>query len=236
MKSDQQNYEALLHYNAAFIGGFFALYTVLSRSGLLGSAQTSNMLYIVSDIIGKNPLDFLIRIGSFFFYIAGFVLISWLPEHTDRDMKTISMWIDILVMLVIGFFPEDADPVLCLYPVFFALAFQWCAFKGAYGYVSATIFSTNNLRQFTTALTSYIMHKDPDMKIKMSFFGITLITYHTGAALAFVLWRIYSVRAIWFGILPALSVLSLIALYQRGKLQSLKGMFAKKKLFPAHLS
>lgn len=236
MKSDQQHYEALLHYNVAFIGGFFALYTVLSRAGLLGSAQTSNMLYMVRDLVGKNPLDFLIRIGSFFFYIAGFVLITWLPEHTNRDLKAISMWIDILVMLIIGFFPEDADPILSLYPVFFALAFQWCAFKGAYGYVSATIFSTNNLRQFTTAFTSYLMHKNPDMKIKMTFFGITLITYHVGAALAFLLWRIYSVRAIWFGMIPALGVLSLIALYQHQKLPVLKTLFFKKRLTPVHTS
>jgi len=51
------------------------------------------------------------------------------------------------------------NPVLGLYPIFFAMAFQWCSFKGIGGYNSATVFSTNNLRQFVSAVTLFADEK-----------------------------------------------------------------------------
>ena len=72
------------------------------------------------------------------------------------DLHYISIGIDILACLLLAGLPEQMDPVLALYPMFFATAVQWLAFTGAAGYNSATIFSTNNLRQCFASLSEYL--------------------------------------------------------------------------------
>ena len=60
----RKNHEMLLHFVMAFIGGYFGLYAIVARNDLFGSAQTSNLIYLVQDIVGGRPLDFVIRIGA----------------------------------------------------------------------------------------------------------------------------------------------------------------------------
>src|SRR5699024_11733141 len=59
------------------------------------------------------------------------------------------------------------------------LAFQWCIFKGAMGYTSSTIFSTNNIKQTVVSLTEYFLIQDTTIKQeklkKGCFFGGTLL-------------------------------------------------------------
>ena len=45
----------LLHFVMAFIGGYFGLYAIVARNDLFGSAQTSNLIYLVQDIVGGRP-------------------------------------------------------------------------------------------------------------------------------------------------------------------------------------
>ena len=40
-----------------------------------------------------------------------------------------------MAAVAVGCFPEDITPVLGLYPLFFAMAFQWNSFSGADGFV-----------------------------------------------------------------------------------------------------
>ncbi len=54
----RKNHEMLLHFVMAFIGGYFGLYAIVARNDLFGSAQTSNLIYLVQDILGGRPLDF----------------------------------------------------------------------------------------------------------------------------------------------------------------------------------
>ncbi len=43
----RKNHEMLLHFVMAFIGGYFGLYAIVARNDLFGSAQTSNLIYLV---------------------------------------------------------------------------------------------------------------------------------------------------------------------------------------------
>lgn len=203
------NHEALLHYTLSFIGGFLGLYSILSRCELFGSAQTGNLLYLVRDILGANFSDFLFRIGALVLYAAAIALTVWLPERFGLDLKMPSILIDGAVILMLGFFPEDMNPVLGLYPVFFAMAFQWCSFRGACGYVSSTTFSTNNLRQFTTATTQFLIFKEKEYLQKARFFGITLLAFHAGAAVSYALWSLWRIHSVWCCLIPLTGALML---------------------------
>ena len=148
----------LLHFVMAFIGGYFGLYAIVARNDLFGSAQTSNLIYLVQDILGGRPVDFVIRIGALVLYSTAVALSVWLPKHTAVNNKILSILIDGGAAILLGFLPKDMNPVLGLYPIFFAMAFQWCSFKGIGGYNSSTVFSTNNLRQFVSAVTLFAEH------------------------------------------------------------------------------
>lgn len=68
----------------------------------------------------------------------------------------------------------------------FAMAIQWCSFKGGDGFTCSTIFSTNNLRQFTTSMTEYLCSKDPDALRKWKFFASVLLCFHFGVIVSYL--------------------------------------------------
>lgn len=41
----------LLHYTMSFVGEIFAIYSLLERSNVFGSAETSNMILLVNDFL-----------------------------------------------------------------------------------------------------------------------------------------------------------------------------------------
>ena len=194
--------DAFTHYMVSFIGGYFGIYAIISRSDFFGSAQTSNLIYLAMDLLGRNLTDLIIRLFALFFYVSAIVLNIRLAEQHRFHIKKLSMIINAAAIVVLGFLPAEMNPVIALYPVFFAMAFQWCSFKGYKEYGSATVFSTNNLRQFVTALTLYFSRKDVIQREKAAFYGFTLLSFHLGATACFFLLQVFHIRSIWFCMIP----------------------------------
>ena len=138
----EMKYRFLIHYTLSFIGGYLGLYAIVSRADLFGNAQTANLLGVVRDIIGRDFSDMMLRVGALLIYMTAVILTVWIPEHFSTDLRFISIGIDICAVLLLGFLPARMSPVVALYPVFFAMPFQWCTFKAPGGYNSSTIFST----------------------------------------------------------------------------------------------
>lgn len=190
-----------IHYNMALIGGFLGAYGVVSR-GNFPSAQTGNMISILTMAIGRKPLDFLIHVGALVIYVAAIVLCTWLPKHAKIRLPQLSLAVSSIAAVLMTMIPMNADPILSLYPLFFATAFQWCSFKGARGFTCATIFSTNNLRQFSSAAVEVWLNHDDSFLDKFRFFGGTLLSFHTGAATAIFLTLAFEEKASLFCLLP----------------------------------
>ena len=207
----EMKYRFLIHYTLSIIGGYLGLYAIVSRADVFGNAQTANLLGVVRDLIGRDFSDMLLRIGALLIYVTAVILTVWIPEHFSTDLRFISIGIDIFAILLLGFFPSGMSPVVALYPVFFAMPFQWCTFKAPGGYNSSTIFSTNNLRQFTTAVTQFLMKKDTAQRDKAKFYGMTLLSFHTGAALSLILYMAYGLSGVWLCLIPAFYAVWLIA-------------------------
>ena len=96
------------------------------------------------------------------------------------------------------------NPVLALYPMFFATAVQWLAFTGAAGYNSATIFSTNNLRQCFASLSEYLYEHKAEQKRKCIFYAGTLLCFHLGVLYCWACLRFFGVQSI-YACLPLLA-------------------------------
>lgn len=198
-------YDSVLHYNLAFIGGFLGIYCILQRSDFLGAAQTSNMIYLVSHLLGKDYIDVLLRAGAMILYAFSISLTVLIPAKTTINIKTLSILIDAAAVGIMGVMPDKMNAVLGLYPVFFAMAFQWNTFKGAKGYISSSIFSTNNLRQFSISLTNFVMTKKEEHLDRAKFYGCTLLSFHIGVAFSYVVWKIFFVHSVWFCFVPVIS-------------------------------
>lgn len=199
---NEKKYETPLHYMMAFTGGFFGVYAILSFCDLFGNAQTANMIYFVTDLLGRNFADAFLRIGGALLFMAAIALTVYLPKHCRINLQVVSIFLDALAAVTIGLLPSDINPVLALYPFFFATAFQWNSFKGAKGFASSTLFSTNNLKQFTMAVTEVFLNKDKTHTVKAKFFGCTLLFFHVGVACSFIARTLIGPKSIWCALVP----------------------------------
>lgn len=186
----------------AFIGGYMGAYALLNRADVFGNAQTSNLIHIVLSILGGNLGELLIRIGGLVLYMAGVALVTVWPKVTRIHVHFLAVAVDAAALVILGLLPKEMDIILSLYPIFFAAAVQWSAFPGVYGYNCSTIFSTNNLKQFTAATTEYLCSRESRHAHKAKFYGSVLLSYHLGVAISYAACMECGVRAAWIGMAP----------------------------------
>lgn len=175
--------ETWAHHAMAAAGGFFGVYALLTRGGTFGSSETSNLIYLVVSGLDGTWGPALIRLGGTACYIAGIVFAVLLRRYGRRPQAQIlSISVDFAACLLLAWIPAETDPILALYPMFFATAVQWVSFSQAAGYNCATIFSTNNLRQFTEGVTEFLCTRKAEQLRKLKFYGGTLACFHLGVA------------------------------------------------------
>lgn len=199
--------EECLHYAMALNGGFMGAYALLNRGEIFGSAQTANLIHIVLDLAELDWMSLLLHLGALLLFTGAIVLSIWVAEHTCHDLKKICVLLELPVVLVLGFFPAEMTHIIALYPVFFIMAFQWCSFTGLKGYTCSTTFSTNNLKQFVTALCTYAEHRNRCDLEKARIYGLTLLNFHIGVTLSFFATRLWGVHAVWCCTAPLSAVL-----------------------------
>ena len=212
--------EQRIFYIVCVFGGYLGGYALLSRCDVLGAAQTSNMAGIVLSVLGTNLTDFAIRLGAMLLYGAALALTVLIRLRTHLDLRTISIAVSLLGVLILNFIPSGIDNVLGLYPVFFILAFQWNTFTGAKGYSSSCIFSTNNFRQTVCSFVDYIYTKSPSSLVKARFFAGSLIFYHIGVAASFFGDMVLGIHSVTFAIIPLIA--AFFEIYADGKTFFLK--------------
>ena len=206
----EQRRERYLHNLMAVIGGFFGGYAILNRCDILGSAQTANLLSMTLKLLGGDLREVLIRLGAAALYACAIALSILVPEYLGWDLQCFSIACTAAVSMLLGVLPAEMDPVLGLYPIFFVMALQWCAFKGCGKYVSSTIFSTNNLRQCTTGFAEYLYSRESEALRRGIFYGKVLLSFHFGVAVCFLFCSRFHLAGAWAGLLPVCTALVLV--------------------------
>lgn len=211
--NDQNKSDLYLHSIMCLIGGFIGGYAILNRCGNLGSAQTSNLIYVVICFLGSNIYEFIIRILGIILYIAGIEIYVYLKNKTNINVQRYGIYVIMTGCIILNFIPITNDPIVGLLPIFFMMSTQWSIYHGANGYNSSTIFSTNNLRQAVLAAGEYICSKDKKQIEKAKFFANSLLWYHLGVAFSFFACRYFNVHASLFCFIPA--GISLLITYKK---------------------
>lgn len=204
----KKNRDIILHSIMCSIGGFMGGYAVLCR-GNLGSAQTINMIDIVLAIVGKNTGELLVRSIGLFLYIMGIELVVLLSKKTKVNLQRYSIYVDMAGFLVLTMIPEQADKVVGILPVFFMLSTQWNVFHGVRGYNSATVFSTNNLRQTLLALNEYAFSRDRKQLDKALYYINTLFWFHINIVFSYFAVKSFSIHASLFAFVYAVPALAI---------------------------
>lgn len=202
--SENDHIDFYRHLAFCTVGGFFGAYAVLVHSGVMGNAQTMNLLEMVIDLLRWQLPDMLLHLGALALYVLGTMLTVLLPHWCGADTHYLSPIVTAVAAVVVALLPPQLNTVIALYPVFFAMSFQWSSFAGARGFYSATIFSTNNTKQTSLALANYLCDHDRAHLRKLKVFALTLLCFHIGAAAAYL-------AVTWWYIRGALAVLPLIA-------------------------
>lgn len=191
----EEQKKKFLHRNMAVVGGFFAGYSVLLRMDFLGNAQTANLIFLVFALLGQDIPSFLLRLFGFFIYVFSIICFVFVKNKTKWNLQMTAIIIDALTLVLLSFLPEDFNFVVSLYPIFFSMPFHWNAFPGGDGFVSSTIFSSNNTNQMSLGLGEYLCDGDRKHLKKAWFFFGTLLCFYIGVAVAYVTVNRFSVRA-----------------------------------------
>lgn len=200
--SDQRILERRLHLNMTLLGGFMGGYAVLSHDDFFGSAQTTNMIALTIGAVSGPGSEWIARFVGLLIYIAGLASTVFISHKLKPEQqKKFSIVLDAMVLFFVGFLPKNLDIIVATYPIFFATAFQWCSFKGADGFVSSSIFSTNNLRQCVTGFTEYFYSHDTEALRRGIYFGKVLFSFYFGVVLASFSCNSLGLKGSWPGIL-----------------------------------
>ena len=199
--SKQENIGFYRHLSFAVIGGYFAAYAILCRCGVMASAQTMNLLELVFHALCGSGRSVLFHAGALLIYLFGTMLTTLLPHYFHINMRHAVPIIDAAAACMIGFFPLDMPVLLSLYPIFFAMSIQWSSFPGACGFISSTIFSTNNIKQAALAFSNFLCDKEKIHFKKVRFFLSTIFCFHIGAAISFFAIQLFSSQSSFF-VLP----------------------------------
>ncbi len=204
----RKNRDLILHSLMCSIGGFMGGYAVLCR-GNLGSAQTINMIDIVLGIVGKDRGALLLRIAGLFLYIMGIELVFLLSKKSKINLQRYSIAVDMAGFLILAMIPEQVNKLAAILPIFFILSTQWSVFHGERGYNSATIFSTNNLRQMLLALNEYAFGRDRKQLNTALYYINTLFWFHINIAVSYYAVKYFGIYASYLGFLYAVPALAI---------------------------
>ena len=199
--------ERHIHLNMALIGGFFGGFAVINHLDLLASAQTSNLISLALILVGRSSEETLARVGALGVYVLGLALTVAVPRILKWNNQLVSIVIDVLALFSVAFMPDTLDHFVAMYPIFFAMAYQWCSFPTSEGYVSATIFSTNNLRQCVTAFATYLCDHDRKMLGKACMYGKVLLMFHIGVAFSWFACQRFGAHGALLALVPCLTAL-----------------------------
>ena len=219
--SNNNNIGQYRHWAFAAVGGFFAGYAILCRSGLLANAQTMNLLELVMNALRGDVVAVLLHIGALVLYVTGTMLTVLLPHYLKMDMQRAVPFVDALACIILCFIPADANPMLGLYPIFFAMSIQWSSFSGAKGYTSSTIFSTNNVKQASLAFASYITDGDRKHIDKLLFYVFTILAFSLGSAVSFIAVLFMGIKGAWVNIILIVNAYYMVVCEEGYKLAEL---------------
>lgn len=179
IKEKQMSDSFLLGILLAMVGGFLDIYTYLLRGEVFATAQTGNIVLLGLNITQgniKKALYYLIPISTF---AIGIIVADFIKKkHNEYDKihwRQISILIEFIILLLIGFMPVGKLNMLVNILISFVCSIQVESFRKMEGSPYATTMCTGNLRSGSEQLFKYITTKDLKARNRcLKYFSIIL--------------------------------------------------------------
>ena len=84
--SQNDHIDLYRHLALCVVGGFFGCYAVLVHGGIMGNAQTVNLLELLLDALRGDLYAVSLHLGALVLYVAGTMLTVFLPHWLGWDM------------------------------------------------------------------------------------------------------------------------------------------------------
>lgn len=188
---------ALLMAAAGYLGGF----TFNFRGGVFCNAQTANLVFLAVELGKGNwakAAYFIIPITAYF---LGTVLSEILPDIVKKShilrWDTLLIGIEMLVIFVLGFVPDDAPFQISQVTINFICSMQYNTFRQAQGIPMATTFCTNHIRQTGINFTKWLRGKGGDSKKRFLMHTLMLFVFVLGGMVSSFLGNIYGGKSVW---------------------------------------
>ena len=189
-----------------YVGGFFGGYTYSVRGGIFCNAQTANFVLLAMSI-GSGDWK---QAGYLCIPITAYFLGAVVSETVADSIKkfhlirwdTLLILIEMLVVLILGFIPDDAPFQISQIAVNFICSMQYNTFRQADGIPMATTFCTNHVRQTGVFFTKGIRHKDKTLFKRMGFHAGMLALFTLGGITSTIACHYFSGKGVWFALIP----------------------------------
>lgn len=184
------------------VSGFYGAFTYSIRGGIFCNAQTANFV-LFAMALGtanwKKALYFLIPISA---YLLGAVI----SEEVALKIKKINLirwdtlliFIEIIVVIALGFIPENAPYQISQIAINFICSMQYNTFRQTKKIPMSTTFCTNHLRQTGIGLVKWIRHQGDETYFKRMMCHVGMLSvFVVGGVISTILCRIFLGKAIW---------------------------------------
>ncbi len=193
-------------YTLILISGYYGAFTYVLRGSVFCNAQTGNVV-LMGMALGsgniRHGLYYLIPIGA---YMLGSLVSELLPNPIKHTLSirwdTLLLFIEMLVVLGLGFIPESAPVQISQVAINFIASMQYNTFRQAQGTPMATTFATNHIRQIGIGIAKEIKGKDTTHRKKLFKHIRMLLCFLSGATIGTVLCHLFLGRAIWVTLIP----------------------------------
>ena len=184
------------HLSFCAVGGFFGCYAVLIHSGVMGNAQTVNLIELLLDALRGDLHAVLLHLGALVLYVLGTMLTVLLPHWWGWDMHYVSPVITAAAAMAVAFLPETLNTTANAV-VSFVCAMQVQTFRKVRGHAYASTMCIGNMRSGTEALCVYFHTRDREVLHKaLTYFGVIGL-FAVGAGLGALLTGAFAERGIW---------------------------------------
>ena len=193
------------------IGGFFGGFTYTVRGGIFCNAQTAKFVLLgmaIGDRDWAQARYLIIPITAYFLgAVVSETAAAAIKKYKLIRWDTLLILIELIVVVILGFIPDDAPFQISQVAVNFICSMQYNTFRQADGIPMATTFCTNHLRQVGVFFTKGIRHRESAHFSRMLFHVGMLTLFVGGGILATVLCRRFGGKGVWFAAIPLLFVL-----------------------------
>jgi len=165
----------------AFAGGCLDAYTWIIH-GVMANAQTANLVLLWVYGLAGNWTEALHFVPPLAAFAVGVVIAAWLRRSIGDRATTISILIEILLLIVVGILHNRLPDVAGTLGISFVAAMQTAVFTKVEGVAYSSVMITGNMRQAIEGLFAAISGGDLATLRRPGIFAALCVAFGFGAA------------------------------------------------------